>query len=218
MTIAPELLRQPLSVALREGSKAEHEAAENSGFVTELLDGRINETGYADYLRRLLAIYTALEAAVFAHRHDRLVAAVYDPALQRRAALESDLAHWAPGQPVGTDSPAAAAYAARLRDADWGGALLAHHYTRYLGDLSGGRIIGKNLNRTYHLHGAGLACYDFPAIAKPKLYKDAYRRRLDALELSDADTARIVDEVKVAFGLNQAIFAELGANLAAYAR
>ena len=74
---------------------------------------------------------------------------------------------------------------------------------------SGGRIIGKNLNRTYHLHGAGLAFYDFPAIAKPKLYKDAYRHRLDALELSDADTARIVDEVKVAFGLNQAIFAGL---------
>ena len=36
-------------------------------------------------------------------------------ALQRRAALESDLAHWAPGQPRDTDSPAAAAYAARLR-------------------------------------------------------------------------------------------------------
>ena len=47
MTIAPELLRQPLSVALREGSKAEHEAAENSGFVTELLDGKRPE-GTAD--------------------------------------------------------------------------------------------------------------------------------------------------------------------------
>ena len=207
-----------LSAALREGSRAEHEAAENSGFMTELLEGRINETGYADYLRRLHTIYAVLEDAVSADRHDRLVAAVYDPALERRAALEADLDFWAPGTGYDTDSAAAAAYAARIGAARWGGDLLAHHYTRYLGDLSGGQAIGKILARAFGLDGAGLAFYEFAQIPKPKIYKDAYRDRLDALGLSEADTARVVEEVRVAFDLNQALFAELGENLRAYAR
>ena len=218
MTITAASAQQPLSAALRTGSRAEHESAENSGFVTELLAGRVNEAGYAAYLRRLHTVYVALEDAVFAHRDDPLVAAVYDPALERRAALEADLGHWAPGQPVETTSVAAAAYADRLRDADWGGALLAHHYTRYLGDLSGGRAIGKTLNRIFALDGAGLAFYDFPQIPKPKPYKDAYRARLDGLDLPADVAARIVDEVKVAFRLNEAVFAELALGLPGYPR
>ncbi len=89
---------------------------------------------------------------------------------------------------------------------------MAHHYTRYLGDLSGGRGIGKILDRTFDLGGAGLAFYDFPV--RPKPYKDAYRTRLDALAADAGDIDRIVGEVKIAFGLNQAIFDELADSIA----
>lgn len=218
MTITPELARQPLSVALRDGSRSEHDDAENSDFVTELLEGRVNEAGYADYLRRLHTVYLALEDAVRAHRDDPLVAVVYDPVLERRVALEADIDFWDPGAGYGTDSATAHAYATRVRDIDWGGGLLAHHYTRYLGDLSGGQAIGKMLARAFDLGGAGLAFYEFPQIPKVKVYKDAYRSRLDALGLSETDTARVVGEVRVAFGLNQALFAELGEKLPGYAR
>ena len=93
--------------------------------------------------------------------------------------------------------------------------LVAHHYTRYLGDLSGGQSVGRALHRAFDLNGAGLAFYDFP-IAKPKPYKDAYRARLDALDLRPADVDRVVEEVKVAFRLNQAVFDELGRDLDSY--
>ena len=93
-----------------------------------------------------------------------------------------------------------------------------HHYTRYLGDLSGGQAIGRILDRTFELDGAGIAFYDFPEIPKPKVYKDGYRARLDALGLGAADQERVVTEVKTAFQLNQALFVELGHNLEAYAR
>ena len=207
---------QPLSVAMKEGSTAEHDAAEQSPFVSELLAGRVNSRGYADYLLRLRVVYGALEDAVRGRRDDPLVAAVYDPALERVPAIDADLEHWAPGAAHGVQSPAAQAYRDRIAGASWGGALVAHHYTRYLGDLSGGQIIGKMLDRTFGLGGAGLAFYEFPVRAKP--YKDEYRARLDGLVLDADEVGRAVDEVKVAFGLNQALFDELAGNLPANRR
>lgn len=200
-----------LSAAMREGSMAEHREAEGSLFMSELLEGRINEDGYAAYLLRLRVVYEALESTVRARLDDPVVAAVHDTALQRLDAIDRDLEHWAPGRPTQVDSPAADAYRARLEAAGaWGGLLAAHHYTRYLGDLSGGQAIGRVLDRTFGLDGAGTAFYAFPAIPAPKPYKDAYRARLDALALTSGDVQRVVDEVKVAFGLNQDLFTELG--------
>ncbi|OHT84965.1 biliverdin-producing heme oxygenase [Mycobacteroides saopaulense] len=207
---------ESLSLAMRDGSRAEHDAAEQSPFVSELLAGRVNSRGYVDYLLRLRVVYIAVEEAVRAHRDDPLIAAVYDPALERRDALDADLEHWAPGAALDIDSPAAQSYRDRISCADWTGALLAHHYVRYLGDLSGGQAIGRIIDRAFGLDGAGLSFYDFPM--RPKPYKDAYRARLDKLGLDAQQTAQVVDEVKTAFGLNQALFDELASNLAAYRR
>ncbi|MCV7227548.1 heme oxygenase (biliverdin-producing) [Mycolicibacterium komossense] len=212
---AAEAVR-PLSVAMKEGSAQEHSAAEQSPFVSELLAGRVNEQGYVDYLLRLRTVYAALEDAVRARREDPIVAAVYDPALERLTAIDQDLEHWAPGGPREVESVAAQAYRDRIIDASWGGALVAHHYTRYLGDLSGGQAIGRILDRSFELGGAGLAFYDFPM--RPKPYKDSYRDRIDGLGLDADDIDRAVDEVKVAFSLNQSVFDELAGNLPAYRR
>ncbi|MDF1602952.1 biliverdin-producing heme oxygenase [Nocardioides sp. YIM 152315] len=209
-----------LSAAMREGSRAEHQAAEDSTFMAELLAGRVNQQGYADYLLRLRGVYATLEETVRAHRADPAVAAVHDTALERVDALDDDLDHWAPGGPRAVDSPAADAYRQRLvaAAAEWPALLVAHHYTRYLGDLSGGQAIGRVLDRTFDLGGTGIAFYDFAQIAKPKIYKDGYRARLDELGTTAGEQARIVDEVRMAFRLNQEVFAELGERLEAYAR
>jgi len=213
-------LDSPLSTAMRDGSKVEHEAAEGSVFMTELLAGRVAEAGYAAYLLRLRVVYDALESAGRAHHHDPLVGAVHDQDLERLAALDADLDHWAPGGDRSVDSPAADRYADRIRTAaaEWGGAHVAHHYTRYLGDLSGGQAIGRILDRDFDLGGRGIAFYAFASIPKPKPYKDAYRARLDALGTTPAEKARIVSEVQEAFRLNRALFAELGERLPEYAR
>lgn len=216
MNLSSSTVPASLSLAMRDGSRAEHDAAEQSPFISELLAGRVDTDGYVDYLMRLQMIYTAIEDAVRAHREDPLVAAVYDPALERHRALAADLEHWAPGTRRQVNSAAAQAYQDRIARADWTGALVAHHYVRYLGDLSGGQAIGRMLDRAFGLGGAGLSFYDFPM--RPKPYKDAYRARLDELGLSSRENVRIVDEVKIAFGLNQAVFDELSDNLTAYRR
>lgn len=209
----------PLSQALREGSASAHRDAESSGFMAALVEGRLPARAHTDLLLRLRPVYAALEAALRGRRNDPIVAAVHDPALERLGALDADLAHWAPGEdPDGVDSPAAAAYVAAIAaDADRPAALLAHHYTRYLGDLSGGRIIGSAVRRTYLPPvGLGSSFYEFPASIRPKPYKDAYRARIDALDLAPGLVRRTVDDVRGVFALNQRLFDELGALLPAY--
>ena len=72
-----------ISAAMRVGSRAEHEAAESSPFLAELMDGHVGPSRYAGYLARLRLVYAALEEVGRTHRDDPWVAAVHDPALER---------------------------------------------------------------------------------------------------------------------------------------
>ncbi|MFC4783211.1 biliverdin-producing heme oxygenase [Nocardioides sp. MAHUQ-72] len=207
----------PLSIAMREGSRADHERAEAAGFVADLMAGRMDPERYAAYLRRLQVVYTALERAVGAHRAHPAVSAVHDASLCRSDALERDLAHWSaacpgPASPR-TTSPAAAAYRVRIELAgERPHLLVAHHYTRYLGDLSGGRMLAQALRRSHPgLADGGLAFYDFADIAKPVAYKRAYRAQLDALPVDPAERVEVVEEVRHAFDLNRRLLDELSA-------
>lgn len=209
----------PLSLAMREGSRGDHERAESSGFVADLMAGRAHPARYAAYLRRLRVVYAALEPAVHQHRHDLAVTPVYDAALCRLDALDRDLTHWEPGhrEPghVALVSPAAAAYRERIERAGRRPHLLvAHHYTRYLGDLSGGRMLARALRRGYPGRGLdrqGLAFYEFPDVPKPVAYKRSYRAALDALPLTGAQQGEVVEEVRHAFGLNRLVLDEVAA-------
>lgn len=205
----------PLSTLVREGSRTEHTAAEGSSFMTELLAGRIDAAGYAHYLAVLRPVYAALESIGRELTDDPIAGGFIDPDLERLAALDADIEYWTQGAGLTVSSPAADAYVARLEETRGDAKrFVAHHYTRYLGDLSGGQAIGRILARTYELDAPqGVEFYDFVAIPKPKPYKDAYRARLDALPLDDAQRAEVLAEVKDAFALNGALFAELTADL-----
>ncbi|WP_402469727.1 biliverdin-producing heme oxygenase [Isoptericola aurantiacus] len=209
--VAPEAT---LSTLLRDGTRAEHEQAENEGFVSRLLSGGLDVAAYADLAAQQLAVYTALEEASAVVRADDRGATVVFDELTRVPAIERDLSHlYGPGwRSEVRILPATETYAARLRDV---GADLpryaAHAYTRYLGDLSGGQIIARMMQRHYGMGAAGLEFYDFPAIVKVKPFKDLYRERLDGLALTPGEVAVAVAEAQEAFRLNRAMFVELGA-------
>ena len=201
-----------LSDALREGSAAEHRAAEASPFVGDLLAGRATRRQYAGYLHRLRVVYAALEAALHSHRDHPAVAAVYDEGLVRTDALDRDLEHWSPGAGQEPASAGARAYRDRIETASATPELLvAHHYTRYLGDLSGGRMLARALRAARDGDDTGLAFYDFPAVPKPVPYKRDYRDRLDALTLTSVQQRALVDEVRCAFRLNRGLLDEAAA-------
>lgn len=218
MTITAETT-SPLSRMMKEGSQAEHDAAEASVFMEALVDSRINQAGYAHYLQMFRPVYVAMEEVSEALRDDPIAGAVIDPNLYRLDAIDQDLAYWKQFGDVEIASAAVDAYVKQVHEsASWGGLFLAHHYTRYLGDLSGGQAIGRILERTFSLKDkVGIAFYEFDAIEKPKPYKDKYRATLDALDLSAAEKQKVTDEVRATFRLNQAIFDELGTYMDQYA-
>jgi len=205
-------LGAPLSEK-REGTRAEHWAAESQPFVERLLAGELDVSAYADFAAKQLEIYRALEASGARVQHDSRGVGLVFTELERVPSIECDLAHLhGPGwREEIRILPATRAYVAPLRDVV--GSLpeyAAHAYTRYLGDLSGGQIIKRMMQRHYGLGSDGLAFYDFPEIPKTKPFKDLYRERLDGLGLDAAETARAVAEAQGAFRLNRAVFAELG--------
>ncbi|RPF28881.1 heme oxygenase (biliverdin-producing) [Georgenia muralis] len=209
-TGAPTGASAGLATELREGTRAEHRAAESAGFVTALLDGRLGPDAYADLAAQQLGVYRALEAG--GGRLTGAAAVLVAPELARTAALEADLAHlWGPAwrgrvEPV----PAVRRYVSRL-DAvaatDVGYA--AHAYVRYLGDLSGGQVVAAMLRRHYGVAEEGLRFYRFDGIEKVKPYKDAYRARLDALPFGATERAAVVAEARYALRLNREVFDDL---------
>lgn len=203
-----------LSAQIRAASWDAHQAAEHSPFIQQLLGGRLPVAEYARLAAQHHPIYSVLELAV-AGNDDPAIAAFLDPALNRVPAIEADLAYLVGADWADRITPlrSTADYVDHLRRVCFTSpvALLAHHYVRYLGDLSGGQLIGRVLKRIYELPDErGTAFYRFAEIDSPKAFKDRYRALLDALPWADDARAHLIDEVNAAFRLNAAIFDELG--------
>lgn len=88
--------------------------------------------------------------------------------------------------------------------------LVAHQYTRYLGDLAGGQILKKIFIKTYNLSGSdGVRFYEFENIPNIGDFKKLYRYRLDSLQLDREDADRMVNESLKSFDFHIELFAEL---------
>lgn len=75
--------------------------------------------------------------------------------------------------------------------------------------MSGGQVIARMFEKYYGLGDDGTSFYNFDAIGRIKPYRDAYRIRLNELNLSADEKRRIVEAAKEAFTMNQAIFQAL---------
>jgi heme oxygenase (biliverdin-producing, ferredoxin) len=208
-------MSEPLrfSAALRERSNAAHSPDEAAGFMTDLVSGRASRDEYIEMLGQLWFVYDALENAGERMRRDPVARVFLSDRLTRLPAIETDLAFL-----IGEDwrlriapRPATARYVARIRavGATWPGGFVAHHYTRYLGDLSGGACIGRVLQRRFGFDTNGIGFYLFGDIADPKAFKDVYREQLDRAPWDDVERERVTAEVLVAYRCNTELFAEL---------
>ncbi|MFI6683768.1 heme oxygenase (biliverdin-producing) [Streptomyces sp. NPDC050485] len=206
----------PFSTLIRTASHEQHTEAETSTFMGDLLGGRLGVAAYARYTEQLWFVYRALEEGAAALAQDPVAGPFIRAELMRTAELERDLAHLrgAGWRRAAAPLPATAAYAERVAECarSWPAGYVAHHYTRYLGDLSGGQIIRDRAERTWGFarKGDGVRFYVFEQIPNPAAFKRSYRELLDAVRADDLEKQRIVDECKRAFALNTAVFRELG--------
>jgi heme oxygenase len=207
-----------LATKLREGTKKSHTMAENTGFIACFLKGTVEKNSYRKLVSNLYFVYSAMEEAMEQHQNHPIVSQIYFPELNRKAALEQDLTYYYGNNWREQIAPSAAAqaYVAHIQEVSSTAPelLVAHSYTRYLGDLSGGQILKGIAQRGMNLaEGEGTAFYEFKTIADEKAFKTTYRQAMNDLPLDDAASDRIVDEANDAFGLNMTMFKELEGSL-----
>ncbi|WP_156753287.1 biliverdin-producing heme oxygenase [Actinokineospora pegani] len=200
---------------LREGTREEHERAERAVFVESLLAGRLGIEAYAGMLGQSYLFYAVLEDAGERWRGDPVIGGFVVDGLLRRDALAADLAFLlGPGWRAGLRPLAATeSYVDRIRQVcfDDQAAFVAHHYTRYLGDLSGGQVIRRRMREVYGLADDGVRFCDFDGVGKVKPFRDRYRELLSATSWGEQGRAGVVAEANAAFRLNRAVFTDLAA-------
>ena len=207
-----------LATMLREGTKKSHSMAENMGFVKCFLKGVVEKKSYRKLVMNFYFVYSAMEEEIERLQDHPVVSKIYFPQLHRQQTLEEDLrfyfgSNWREEISI---SPAGKAYVDRIREVakSQPELLVAHSYTRYIGDLSGGQILKKIAQKAMNLSdGRGTAFYEFPDIPDEKAFKNKYRQSLNELPIDLETAEKIVDEANDAFGMNMKLFQELEGNL-----
>lgn len=204
------------SKEIKEGTKKSHSAAENTAFVKSFLRGVISKESYRTLVSDLYFVYSALEEDFKIFKNDPVLGALYLPELERVTALETDLRYyygpiW---RSIVEPSEACQRYVNRIHEVakTEPELLIGHHYTRYLGDLSGGQILKGIAQKALNLKDEGLSFYEFGKIDDAKIYKTKYRSILDELPLTESQQNSIITEANYAFRLNMYMFDTLEGN------
>ena len=203
-----------LALELKTGTKGSHTAAENTKFVGSFLRGVISEENYRTLIKDFYFVYSALEEEMERLDDDEFLKPIHFKELNRLNALKMDLRYYYGPNWMMEIKPSEACiqYTERIHEvADKDPYLLVgHHYTRYLGDLSGGQILKGIAEKALNLpKNEGLHFYDFPKIDDKKEFKTKYRAALDGLTTDSSKINDIIAEANYAFRLNMYMFDEL---------
>ncbi|XP_051465141.1 heme oxygenase 1 [Apus apus] len=215
-THSSESMSKDLSELMKEATKEVHEQAENTPFMKNFQKGQVSLQEFKLVTASLYFIYSALEEEIERNKNNPVYSPVYFPAeLHRKAALEEDLeyfygSNWREEIPC---PEATRKYVERLHyvGKNHPELLVAHAYTRYLGDLSGGQVLKKIAQKALQLPstGEGLAFFTFDGVSNATKFKQLYRSRMNAIEMDLATKMRVLEEAKKAFLLNIRVFEAL---------
>jgi heme oxygenase (biliverdin-producing, ferredoxin) len=203
-----------LAAQLREGTTKSHSMAENVSFVKSFLGGVVDKKSYRKLVANLYFVYSAMEQQMSLNKDHSAIKPIYFIELNRKTSLEQDLKYY-----YGSDwrdqivaSEATQIYVRRIDDLgkNQPELLIAHAYTRYMGDLSGGQILKKIAQNAMNLPDSdGVAFYDFEGIKDDDIFKSLYRNALDDITLTQEQISDIIGEANIAFTLNMKVFQEL---------
>ncbi|XP_042248956.1 heme oxygenase 1a [Thunnus maccoyii] len=204
-----------LSEQIKAATKDTHIRAENTELMLSYQKGEVTLLQYKVLLCSLYEIYKALEEELDRNSSHPAVAPIYFPQeLARVESLERDLEYFFGSEwrkrvivPAATQR-----YEQRLRQVgrENPGLLVAHAYTRYLGDLSGGQVLGKITQKSLGLSSKeGLSFFSFPGVTSPNRFKQLYRSRMNSIELTEEEKAKLLEEAVASFEFNIQVFDDL---------
>ena len=176
-------------MSLKDLTYEQHRKAETRPFVKVLFSGNVNPKLYAAYLKNQHPMYEILEVCAMPH-------GIFSdlPEIRRAPAILEDFTElWgAENTELPTMCPVVDEYIKYILSIkDDPKKLLAHIYTRHMGDLSGGQMIAKRVP------GSG-KYYQFGD--EPEKIKEALRTKLDD---------SLADEAKVAFEFATKLFEQM---------
>ncbi|MGB7443442.1 MAG: heme oxygenase (biliverdin-producing) [Coleofasciculaceae cyanobacterium] len=206
-----------LANRLREGTKQSHTAAENTAYMKCFLKGIVEREPFRKLMANLYLVYSALEEELQRHQANPVVGPIYFPELNRASNLEKDLEFYYGNNWREQIAPLSAGqiYVDRIREiANTDPArLIAHAYTRYMGDLSGGQALKNIVRSALNLpadQGTGLHEFEqIPTAEARREFKEKYRQALNSLPIDEETIQRIVEEANYAFTLNRNVVNEL---------
>lgn len=201
-----------LALALDLGTRKSHSIAQNSAFVTGFFKGLSTKESFRALVTSLYFVYDAMET-VFDEADSEAVKSLDDMELRRTESLQRDLRYF-----YGDDweslirpSPATVQYVKRVQEIaqESPKLLVAHQYTRYLGDLFGGQMMGGMATKSLKLEDGGVDFYTFEDIPQVTEYITDWYTRLNQLQLTEQEKMDIVDEANLVFDLNIGLLSEL---------
>ena len=205
------------ALQLKTETKKSHSAAENTKFVSSFLKGVISKESYKQLCANFYFIYTAMEEEFKKHKDHPIVGEIHNEVLSRTNNLERDLRYYY--GPIWRyhikPTEQCQRYVNRIREVseDDPELLVGHHYTRYMGDLSGGQILRGIAAKSLNLRdNEGLWFYEFDKIDDKKAFKNTYRNVLNNLRINQSQANAIITEANFAFRLNMYMFDELQGN------
>mmetsp|Transcript_152297 Transcript_152297/g.277094 ORF Transcript_152297/g.277094 Transcript_152297/m.277094 type:complete len:326 (-) Transcript_152297:73-1050(-) len=202
-----------LALALDDGTRKSHSMAENTQFVTGFFKGISTRDAFSELVASLYFVYRSMEEA-FDTAQDANVKALDYPELRRLKSLEEDMAYYFGDNWKQTVKPSKGTqeYCDRIATIarEEPPLLIAHMYTRYLGDLFGGQMMGGMARSSLKLdQSRGTRFYEFDDIPNNKKFIEGWYSKLNELDLSEKQKQEIVDEANLVFTLNIKLFDEL---------
>lgn len=200
------------SERLREATKDAHMGAQSSAFVRDLFAGKLNRSLYARMVAQHYFIYSALEETSMAMSGDAVASPFISTELTRVPSLERDLEFLLGDGWREQIAPitATAVYVERIASTAGDSAgFVAHHYVRYLGDLSGGQHIARAVAKVLELGADGVRFYHFDEIDEPSVFKERYRKALNEAAWDESRRQTLIAEALTAYDLNTQVMLTL---------
>lgn len=190
-----------------------HQAAEEAPFIAELMGGGLGPLAYLDYLRALAPIYLRMESLFLANSEKEPLSYLDHRALDRASLIIEDIKYLEKNletEERKSPLPSVITYMQVLTDDISPIRLSAHHYIRYLGDLSGGQAIARLVSRHYQIPAEGLNFYKFEGVGDIVFYKKRYRDFLNLIPFNESEREEFLQEVEKLYQLSREIFLDLG--------
>lgn len=201
-----------LAKLLGKKTKDAHEKLEGTSFGEKWSEGTISQTEYVMYLADLYSIYCELERQLEICGNIAYLEPLQIKGLYRTEALKKDMEYF--NVPLGAAGAASQEYQKHL----WvvgnknPHLLIAHVWVRYMGDLFGGQMAKKNIEK---LWPDGIAFYEYEQlkndyeIKRPSSFVTTFRKILNELKLDEKEKDEVIEEAVWAFEQHIKIFQEL---------